>query len=199
MRTEPSFLQIDDILVSSEILTECFACDYGKCKGVCCIIGDSGAPLEESECGALETEYPRYRSLMTEEACEVVARDGHFTVDVDGDLVTPLVRDREACVYTCMDDAGNCFCAVERSFFNGGSRFRKPISCWLYPIRVTRLSSGMTALNLHRWDICRDAFAKGRREGIPVFRFLKEPIVCFFGADFYDALEAAFSTWSARS
>ncbi len=196
---ETTIIQIDDVLVSSEILTECFACDYERCKGGCCIIGDSGAPLEESECEALETEYPHYAPLMTPEEKSVVSRNGFFVVDQDGDLVTPLICGKEECVYTCFDEKENCFCAIERAYFQGKSKFRKPISCWLYPIRVTRLSSGMLALNLHRWDICKDAFAKGKKEGIPVFRFLREPLIQFLGEAFYEALEEVSKTFKANS
>lgn len=196
---ETTIIQIDDVLVSSEIITEQFCCDYEKCKGVCCIIGDSGAPLEESECEALEQEYPHYSPLMTAEERSIVDQNGFFTVDQDGDLVTPLICGKEECVYTCFDEQEHCFCAVERAYFQGKTSFRKPISCWLYPIRVVRLSSGMLALNLHRWDICKDAFAKGKKEGIPVYQFLREPLIQFLGEDFYNALAEVAKTFTANS
>lgn len=196
---ETTIIQIDDVLVSSEIITEQFCCDYEKCKGVCCIIGDSGAPLEESECEALEQEYPHYSPLMTAQERSIVDQNGFFTVDQDGDLVTPLICGKEECVYTCFDEQEHCFCAVERAYFQGKTSFRKPISCWLYPIRVVRLSSGMLALNLHRWDICKDAFAKGKKEGIPVYQFLREPLIQFLGEDFYNALEEVAKTFTANS
>ena len=122
---------IDDKIVSSEIFTEYFACDY------------------------------------------VVEEKGFFEIDSDGDMVTPLVPGREECAYAACDEDGNWFCTIERSWCRGGSDFVKPISCRLYPIRVSRLSNGMIALNLHRWNICSCAFAKGKKEGIPVFRFLQ--------------------------
>lgn len=181
-------IQIDDILVSSEIVTEYFSCNYEECRGVCCVIGDSGAPLTEDEAEALEREYPKYSDLMQEQAREVVARTGFFEIDSDGDMVTPLVRGTEECVFTHFDGNGSCFCSPERCWFQGKCSFRKPVSCWLYPVRVSVLSNGMTALNLHRWDICKGAFEKGRREGTKVFRFLKEPLTAVFGEDFYEAL-----------
>ncbi len=192
-----SIIQIDDILVSSEILTEHFCCDYEVCKGACCIIGDSGAPLEEEECEALESQYPHYSPLMSPEGRLVVDQKGFFEVDGDGDLVTPLVGCGGKCAYTTIDEQEHCYCAVERSFIGGGSAFKKPISCWLYPIRVTKLRSGLTALNLHRWDLCRDAFIKGKKEEVPVYVFLKEPLIQLFGEEFYSALEAAARTLSA--
>lgn len=186
-----AIIQIDDCLISSEILTECFACDYGKCKGCCCIIGDSGAPLDETEPEAIEKNYGIFSPLMSPKGRKAVEEKGFFEIDSDGDMVTPLVRDSEECAYTCFDCDGNCFCSIERKWFQGEGDFRKPISCWLYPIRVSVLSNGMKALNLHRWDICKDAFAKGKREGIKVYQFLKEPICAYFGEDFYEALCAA--------
>ena len=155
---------IDDKIVSSEIFTECFACDYGTCGGACCIIGDSGAPMEESEPERIEANYDKFSPLMSPEGRAVVAEKGFFEIDSDGDMVTPLVPGREECAYASCDEEGNWFCTIERSWCRGGSDFVKPISCRLYPIRVTRLSNGMTALNLHRWNIGQ----KGRHPGLPL-------------------------------
>ncbi len=187
----PSIIQIDDCLVSSEILTEYFACDYEKCKGCCCVIGDSGAPLEESEPEAIEKNYHIFSPLMRDEGRAAVADKGFFEIDVDGDMVTPLVPESEECAYTCFDGKGNCFCSMERCWSKGEGDFRKPISCWLYPIRISVLSNGMRALNLHRWEICRDAFARGRKEKIRVYEFLREPVERYFGEEFYNVLSEA--------
>lgn len=195
----PSVIQIDDCLVSGEILTEYFSCDYGKCKGCCCIIGDSGAPLEECELEAIEKNYPVFSSEMRPEGRDAVSAKGFFEVDTDGDLVTPLVPGSEECAYCHFDGEGNCFCSMERCWFRGETDFRKPVSCWLYPIRVSVLRSGMRALNLHRWEICRDAFEKGRKEKVRVYEFLRGPIERFFGEDFYSALSEAARMLNARS
>lgn len=193
-----AIIQIDDCLVSEEILTEYFSCDYGKCKGCCCIIGDSGAPLDECEPEAIEKNYPLFSPLMRPQGRKAVEEKGFFEIDVDGDMVTPLVPGSEECAYTCFDKDGNCFCSIERQWFAGIGDFRKPISCWLYPIRVSVLGNGMRALNLHRWDICRDAYEKGRKEGIRVFEFLREPLERYFGEDFYSALSEASRIFDAR-
>ena len=187
-----TIIEIDDCLVSEEILTESFACDYEKCKGCCCVIGDSGAPMEECEAGAIEKNYPIFSPIMTDAGRAAVASKGFFEIDMDGDMVTPLVPGSEECAYTIFDEEGNCFCSMERCWFQGKGDFRKPISCWLYPIRITTLRNGMRALNLHRWHICQDAFAKGKKENVRVYEFLREPIERYFGEDFYQALcEAA--------
>lgn len=199
MKNDHSIIQIDDCLISSEILTEYFACDYERCKGCCCIIGDSGAPLEECEAEAIEKNYPVFSHEMRPQGRLKVAESGFFEIDADGDMVTPLVPDSEECAYTHFDGNGNCFCAIEKCWFQGKGDFRKPVSCWLYPIRITRLSNGMRALNLHRWDICKDAFIKGGKEKVRVFEFLREPIERYFGEDFYSALSEASRMLSARS
>ena len=187
MKNVPSIIQIGEILVSSEILTEYFCCDYETCRGACCIIGESGAPLLESELEPLERDYPHYEAWMSVEGREKVAESGFFEVDRDGDLVTPLLHGSEECAYTRFEGE-SCFCAIERAHCAGRCAFAKPISCRLYPIRASILRNGLTALNLHRWDICKCAFEKGNREGIRVYEFLRAPLTDAYGQAFYDDL-----------
>ena len=194
-----TIFEIGDCLVSEEVITEYFACDYEKCKGCCCIIGDSGAPLKEEEIAKIEEAYPSFSHLMQETGRKVVDEKGFFEMDVDGDIVTPLCPGTEECAFTHFDEHKNCFCAMERCFFSGKTRFRKPISCWLYPIRVTELSNGKHALNLHRWDICKDAFAKGAKEKVRVYEFLREPLIEAYGEEFYSALSFAAKSFLANS
>lgn len=186
-----TIVSIGDCLVSGEVITEYFSCDYEKCKGVCCIIGDSGAPLEEEELGPIERNYPNYQDIMTDAGRDAVRRDGFFSIDSQGDIVTPLCEGTEACAYSLTDENGNFFCAMERRWFQGKGDFRKPHSCWLYPIRITKLSNGTEALNLHRWEICKDAFEKGRKEKVRVYEFLREPLIYRYGEEFYNALSEA--------
>ena len=185
----PSILQIGEILVSSEVLTESFCCDYDRCRGACCIIGDSGAPLEEGETALLREHYPHYEAWMSVEGREKIAENGFFEIDRDGDRVTPLLHGSEECAYTRFEGE-SCFCAIERAHCAGRCPWPKPISCRLYPIRATVLRNGLTALNLHRWEICRCAFEKGKKEKIPVWQFLREPLIDAYGADFYEELSS---------
>lgn len=186
-----SIIEIDNYLISSAILTEFFVCDYAKCKGACCIHGDSGAPLEETECRILELENIQISSYLSQKGHLSLMEQGPFIIDSDGDLVTPLNNGAE-CSYSYLDKDNNCLCAIEKTHSQGKTTFRKPISCWLYPIRITKLSNNMIALNLHEWHICSDAFIKGKKEGVPVFRFLKNPLEFAFGKDFYSKLEEAY-------
>jgi len=186
-----TIIQLGDILVSEEVVSEFFCCDYSLCKGICCVKGDSGAPLEEDEPGRIEDEYDSYSALMTEQGRKAVDAKGFFEIDIQNDIVTPLVPGTEECAYCHFGPGGECLCSIEKKWFEGKTRFRKPKSCHLYPIRVTRLTGGGRALNLHRWDICKDAYEKGRKEKIRVYEFLREPLIEYFGADFYEGLCAA--------
>lgn len=179
-----TIVEIGDVLVSEDVICEFFACDYPVCKGACCIVGDSGAPLEEDEIPALERDYPAFKHLVPEKGRAAAEASGYFTVDREGDLVTPLVPDTEECAYCCFE-GDNCLCAIEKA------GLVKPISCALYPIRIKKFRGGGMALNLHRWDICRCAFERGKREGIRVYQFLRGPLIRRFGPDFYEALDAA--------
>lgn len=180
-----TIVQIGDVLISEEVITEYFACDYPVCKGVCCIEGDAGAPLEEDELEGLERDYPTFGKMMSEGGHEAVRRDGFFSIDRDGDLVTPLISGSCACAYSMRGEDGSYLCAIERC------GLCKPVSCKLYPIRITKLTGGGLALNLHRWGICASAFEKGRRDGTRVYQFLKQPLTERFGEEFYEMLCAA--------
>ena len=182
-------IEIDDKIVSLDLLRECFACDLGACKGACCVEGNAGAPLEMDEVDTLEEEYENYKPYMTPEGVAEVERQGFMVVDADGDYTTPLVNDAE-CAYSYCEN-GVTLCAIERAWADGKTTFRKPVSCHLYPIRVVNFSNGTVGLNYHRWDVCAGARVCGKRQGIPVYRSLREPIIRRFGEEFYKALECA--------
>ena len=145
-----SVIRLGDCLIDADILTDYFCCDYAKCKGCCCVIGDSGAPLLECELPALEKNYGIFSPEMSEEGRKAVAEKGLYEIDMDGDLVTPLVPGSEECAYCRRDEQGNCLCAIEKKWNEGYGDFVKPISCRLYPIRVAEMSNGLRALKLHR-------------------------------------------------
>jgi hypothetical protein len=199
MKNETTFLQYGNFLVSTKIVTDFFSCDFERCLGACCIIGDSGAPLEEDECELLERDYPVFSQFMTSEGRSAAEHCGFFEVDRDGDIVTPLMRSADGpCAYS-FEEGNKTFCAVERAYCKGLCKFRKPISCWLYPIRVTRLSSGMVRLDLHQWGICACAFEKGQKEKVPVYKYLREPLIAAFGQELYDAIEAFAPNFTPNS
>ena len=179
-------IEIDDILVSSDIFTEEFCCDLDACKGICCVEGDAGAPVTLDEIGGIEDALDTVWDDMSASAQAVVDKQGVAYTDRDGDLVTSIVGGKD-CVFTCYE-GDCCLCALERAYRSGKTGFCKPISCALYPIREKRLGNGMIALNYNRWDVCRDAVKKGRELHLPVYKVLKEPLIRRFGAEFYDKL-----------
>lgn len=179
-------IEIDDILVSSDIFTEEFCCDLDDCKGICCVEGDAGAPVTLDEIGGIEDALDTVWDDMSASAQAVVDKQGVAYTDRDGDLVTSIVGGKD-CVFTCYE-GDCCLCALERAYRSGKTGFCKPISCALYPIREKRLGNGMIALNYNRWDVCRDAVKKGRELHLPVYKFLKEPLIRRFGAEFYEKL-----------
>lgn len=179
-------IEIDDILVSSDIFTEEFCCDLDACKGICCVEGDAGAPVTLDEIGGIEDALDTVWNDMSASAQAVVDKQGVAYTDRDGDLVTSIVGGKD-CVFTCYE-GDCCLCTLERAYRSGKTGFCKPISCALYPIREKRLGNGMIALNYNRWDVCRDAVKKGRELHLPVYKFLKEPLIRRFGAEFYEKL-----------
>ena len=179
-------IEIDDILVSSDIFTEEFCCDLDACKGICCVEGDAGAPVTLDEIGGIEDALDTVWDDMSASAQAVVDKQGVAYTDRDGDLVTSIVGGKD-CVFTCYE-GDCCLCALERAYRSGKTGFCKPISCALYPIREKRLGNGMIALNYNRWDVCRDAVKKGRELHLPVYKFLKEPLIRRVGAEFYEKL-----------
>ena len=203
-------IQIGDILVSSDILTECFCCDLAKCKGACCIEGDAGAPLTIEELEQIELNLDAIRHELSVPAQLVIAAQGVAYSDKDGELVTSIVNGKD-CVFTCYDNItlasdcdgkddermgkhtdetveNCCLCAFERAFRRGKINWCKPISCALYPIRESKLSNGLTAIVYHRWDVCKDAVTKGNNQGVKIYQFLKAPLVQRFGKEWYEAL-----------
>lgn len=193
----PPILQVGDILISSDILTELFCCDLSACKGQCCIEGDAGAPVTLDEIGEIEDALDETWSDLSATAQAVIDKQGVAYTDQEGDLVTSIVNGKD-CVFTYYDDIedfnthepikGCCLCALEKAFRAGKSTFCKPISCALYPIREKRFSDGTVALNYHRWDVCKDAVKKGRELSLPVYKFLEGPLVRRFGQEWYDEL-----------
>lgn len=182
-------IEIEDKIVSLDVFDTLFACDYAVCQGACCIEGDSGAPLEAGEADELRRYLEVVRPLLSPRALEVIEAQGVSYIDEEGDEVTSIV-DGKDCVFTTYDGSGGCQCAFERVYYEGKTDFIKPISCQLYPIRLSRYRD-FTAVNYHKWSLCKCALKRGRREGIPLYRFLEAPLKRAFGEAWYGQLEAA--------
>lgn len=179
--------QIDKTIVSEDIIEKEFVCNLSACKGECCIAGEAGAPLEEDEVAVLEEIYPKVKPFLRKEGIEAIEQQGTSITSDFGDLETPLVNGAE-CAYVVFDDKNTALCGIEAAYLEGKINWKKPISCHLYPVRIQNYSS-FTAVNYHKWSICDDACALGEELKVPTYKFLKDPLIRKFGADWYEKLE----------
>lgn len=179
-------VQIGDAIVSFDMFQEYFCCNPSHCKGICCVEGDAGAPVLLEEVEKLESALDVVAAEMTSEARAVVEEQGVVYTDRDGDLVTSIVNGKD-CVFAARDEKGCCICLIEKAYREGRTSWRKPISCYLYPVRLRKVGE-LTAVNFHKWDVCRSAFVTGKRKGIRAYEFLKEPLIERFGQEWYDEL-----------
>ncbi len=177
---------IDNSVISDDIADQYFVCELTKCKGACCVEGDMGAPLEKEELAILEEIYPVVKPYLNKKGIEEIEKTGLFEQDVDGDFVTPTINNRE-CAYALYDQKGILKCGIEQAFLEGKTTFRKPISCYLYPIRITKYDH-YEALNYDRWHICKPACNNGRELGVPIYKFLKGPLTTKYGEAWYEEL-----------
>ena len=187
-------IQIDDKLISLDVIDEQFVCDLAKCKGECCISGDAGAPLEESELFEIEDAFPAIRNMLSEDGKKSIENYGLYTKDQDGDWVTPLVNGNKECANVIFEK-GVATCTFEKAHSEGKISFRKPISCHLYPIRIKKLKN-YEAVNYDRWDICSAACTLGKTLKVPVYKFLKDALIRKYGAQWYMELEIAVDHYS---
>ncbi len=187
-------IQIDDKLISSDLLEESFVCDLNACKGACCVEGDSGAPLLTEELENLEANFDSIKDFLREDGLKAIEKQGLYIKDEDDEWVTPL-KDGQECAYTLFDEKGVAQCGIEGAWKAGKSNFQKPVSCHLYPVRVKRYEE-ITALNYEQWNICSPACSLGKELKVPVFRFVKDALVRRFGKDFYSSLESTSIEWN---
>ena len=192
---EEIMLDIQNVLVSLDLAERFFCCDLDSCHGECCIEGDAGAPITKAEYERLKRLTHQVWDNLLPQAQAEIDRSGVGYIDEEGDLVTSIV-DGKNCVFTCYGPDGMCQCALEKAYREGKTDFRKPISCYLYPVRITEYPT-FTAVNYHRWKICRPAEKLGRKLGIRLYQFLKEPLTSRFGEAWYAELAEACEAYLA--
>ena len=196
-KNELHIVQVGNVLVSPDIFTEKFCCDLDACKGECCIEGDAGAPVSLDEVMEIENVLDTVWNDLSASAQAVIDKQGVAYTDIEGDLVTSIVNGKD-CVFTCYQDLKDmndghiipncCLCALERAYREGKSKFMKPISCALYPIRAKYFGNDTYGLNYNKWRICKAAVRKGEEQELPVYKFLKEPLIQRFGKEWYEEL-----------
>jgi hypothetical protein len=182
----PTMIEIGYKVVSLDIVREKFVCDLAKCKGICCVEGESGAPLEDDEVKMLMAEYDKIRPYLREEGISAIEQQGTAVRDADQEMVTPLVGGKAECAYAIFEN-NFARCGIEKAWEEGATAFRKPVSCHIYPIRVKN-HNNLLAVNYDRWKVCDPARVHGEMENVPVYRFVKDAIERKFGADFYQKL-----------
>ncbi len=180
-------VEIEDKIISTQIFERKFVCDLNACKGACCVEGDQGAPLTQSEVSLIEKNLEYIKPYMRKEGVEAIKTNGVASLDEDFEAQTTLVDNKE-CAFVYFDEANIAKCAIEKAQRENKIDFIKPISCHLYPIR-TKQFNNYTALNYEQWTICQPACACGEKLNMPVFKFLKAPLIRAFGEDFYKELE----------
>ena len=182
-------IAIDEVLISDEVVEKHFVCDLNKCKGGCCVDGDTGAPITQEEANIIEDIYPEIKHLLSPQAIALIEDEGTHTYDDEYGLVTPSLNGG-ICTYGYYDEVGIVKCAIEKVYKEGKIDFRKPISCHLFPIRITEYET-YDAVNYEpRKSLCKPACKLGKSLKVPVYQFLKEPLIRKYGEDFYDALDA---------
>lgn len=182
-------IKVGEVLVSDDIKAVEFVCHLEKCKGACCVEGDLGAPLEENELPVMHEIQKAVAPYLTDAGRKAIAAQGPYILDEDGDYSTPTIEGKE-CAYAHYDEKGILKCGIEQANLDGKISFRKPISCHLYPIRITK-KKGFEAVNYHKWNICSDACKLGSALGVPLYKFLKDPLIRKYGGAWYDDLVRA--------
>ncbi len=177
---------IDKTVISDDVADNYFLCDLKKCKGGCCVEGDLGAPLEDNELKILDKDYEQIKPFLSEEGINAIEEQGRYVFDEDKEYSTPTVNGRE-CAYAIYEKNGILKCGIEKAWEKGKTSFQKPISCHLYPIRLTKYDN-YYAINYDRWEICMPACELGRKTKTPLYKFLKEPLSRKFGEDWYNKL-----------
>ena len=180
-------LQINKTIIADDVTEKRFVCDLHACKGICCVKGDSGAPLEEHEIKLLDKEYEKIKAFLREEGIKAIEQNGKYYVDSEHDTVTQLINGKE-CAYTLFDQNGIAACGIEKAWEAGETTFRKPMSCWLYPVRTKQLKE-LHAVNYDVWDICKPAVLFGEKHNVPVYVFLKDALIKKFGVEWYEQLK----------
>ena len=187
---------IQNTLVSLDVLEKEFCCDLDTCRGCCCIEGDAGAPVSDEELQQIEQLLPELLPQMTKEGRAVVEQQGLSYLDPSGEQVLSIVNGKD-CIFARTDHNGWCYCLIEKAFNAGKISFKKPISCHLYPIRLTRVGD-YTGVEYHRWDICHCARQLGKKKHIPLYQFLREPLIRRFGEAWYAELELTANEWKKQ-
>lgn len=181
-------IAIDKTLISEDLLDKKFVCDLNACKGACCVAGDSGAPLDKDELKILKSVVDKVKPYMVKKGIKAIEKHGAYVIDGDGDYTTTLVSPGAECAFVFFDENKIAKCSIEQAYYEGKIDWKKPISCHLYPIRITK-HKDYDAVNYDKWDVCKPACECGAKLDVPVYKFLKDPLIRKYGKEWFKELE----------
>ncbi len=181
-------IAIDKTLISQDLLEKKFVCDLNACKGACCVAGDSGAPLDKEELEILDSVVEKVKPYMVKKGIKAIEKHGTYVVDGVGDYTTTLVSPGAECAFVFFDEKKIAKCAIEQAFYEGKIDWKKPISCHLYPVRITKHKE-YDAVNYDKWSVCKPACSCGEKLDVPVYKFLKDPLIRKYGKEWFKELE----------
>ncbi len=190
-------IAVNHTLISEDIFDKKFVCDLNACKGACCVAGDSGAPLNKKELKLLDKAYPHSKPYMNKKGIAAIEKHGTYVIDSDGDYTTTLVSEGAECAFVIFDDNNIAKCAIEQAYADGKTDWKKPLSCHLYPIRITDYKD-YEAVNYHKWEVCKPACECGAKLNVPVYKFLKEPLIRKYGPDWFAELDNIYKAYSGK-
>jgi len=184
-------IHIDNVLLSDEIVEEQFVCDLIKCKGGCCVDGDAGAPLEKNELQELNEACPSVLPYLSNESVAELQKQGNYVYDKEFGWVTPTISSG-MCAYGIKDAKGIVKCGIEQAYNDGKIKWKKPLSCHLFPIRIKASKKSKTDFVNYqpREDLCKAACSLGKKLKVPVYIFLKDALIRKYGSAFYESLSA---------
>lgn len=183
-------IAINNTLVSEELFEKKFVCDLAACKGACCVAGESGAPLDKDELHIIDTIIDKVKPYMVKKGIKAIEKQGAYVIDSDGDYTTTLVGPGAECAFVFFDENNIAKCAIEQAYYDGKISWKKPISCHLYPVRITK-HRAYDAVNYDKWSVCKPACECGEKLDVPVYKFLKEPLIRKYGKNWFKDLEAS--------
>lgn len=173
---------VGTVLIADEVATAAFACDLAVCKGACCVVGDAGAPVVSAELPVLNRAFHQLKNELPEASVSAVETDGLF--EADGPDYELRCNPAGACVFV-VEKNGVALCAIQKAFYEGRFDWEKPLSCHLFPIRISR-TGGMDLMNFQYIpSLCSGGAACGRRNRTGLAEFLEKPLTRAYGAAWY--------------
>jgi hypothetical protein len=176
---------LEKYIIDDRIFSVKFSCDVGKCKGACCTLkGAGGAPILDEEVKIIKKNIDIVKKYLHPVHIYSLDTEG-FLEGRPGNYSITSVNDEE-CVFSFYEE-GIAKCSFQKAFYNEETEFKKPISCHLFPVRISGIKRNI--IKYEEINECCDALEKGEEDNISVFEFAKDSIVREYGIGFYNDLK----------